>query len=348
MSRLTTTTATVHHHRPLAKAWRTAACATALCATLAGAPAQADTAVPLATWGGTNHVNVRDFVPSLERALKAREPHGLKFQHFPSGQLGQDKDMPMAIPMGQVKFAWITVNGWTGVVPDTKVVDAPTGMTMAQFDALLEQPDGLFSMLQKRFREKNSVLLAVTDLGPPAIVSRTPIRSPADLKGKKVRVFSEGQSEAISKLGGAPVSVAFAEVYPAMQHGTIDAAIVGYQGVDSQKLHEVGKHVLLPASFLGTTLMGWAANPQWLDGMPPKDRDVFLQAVREAELENRKAVLADLDALTELYRQRGMDITFLTPDMPEYAQWQDATRPLLDQALKNLSPDMARLIAPKP
>lgn len=55
--------------------------------------------VPLATWGGANHVCVREFVPSMERALKDLGPHTIKFQHFPGGQLGQDKDMPMAIPI---------------------------------------------------------------------------------------------------------------------------------------------------------------------------------------------------------------------------------------------------------
>jgi len=314
---------------------------------LAALPAAAQTQVPLATWGGANHVCVREFVPSMERALKDLEPHTIKFQHFPGGQLGQDKDMPMAIPTGQVKFAWITVNGWSGIVSDTKVMDAPTGLTMKELDAVIEQPNGLFSALKKRFADKNTTLLALADLGPPAVVSRAPIRTPQDFKGKKVRVFSEGQAEAVKSFGGAPVTIAFAEVYTAMQHGTIDAAIIGFQGVDSQKMHEVGKHVLVAASFLGTTMMGWAANPQWLAGMPANDREVFQKAVRRAEMENRQAILAEIDSLTKTYEQRGLTVTFLRPEMPEYAAWRDATKPLLDKARKELSPEVAALIAPR-
>ena len=317
--------------------------ACALAATHAGA----ETVVPLATWGGANHVSVREFVPSMERALKELGPHSIKFQHFPGGQLGQDKDMPMAVPMGQVKFAWITVNGWSGVAPDAKVLDAPTGFTMQQLDQIIEQPNGMYSVLKKRFAEKNTVLLGMADLGPPAIVSREPILSPADLKGKKVRVFSEGTSDAVRLLGGAPVNVAFAELYTALQHGTIDVALVGFQGVDSQKLHEVSKYVFVPASFFGTAMMGWAANPQWLNAMPTGDRKVFLEAVRRSELENRKAIVADLDKLKKTYQDRGMKVTFLDPSMKEYNAWRDATRPLLDRARTQLSPEMAALIAPK-
>lgn len=218
---------------------------------------------------------------------------------------------------------------------------------MQQLDQIVEKPNGIHSVLKKRFAEKNTVLLGMADLGPPAIVSREPILSPADLKGKKVRVFSEGTSDAVRLLGGAPVNVAFAELYTALQHGTVDAALVGFQGVDSQKLHEVTKHVFLPASFLGTAMMGWVANPQWLNAMPAGDRKVFLEAVRRSELENRKAIIADRDNLTKLYQSRGMTVTALDPKMKEYNAWRDATRPLLDRARTQLSPEMAALIAPK-
>ena len=252
----------------------------------------------------------------------------------------------MSIPMGKVKFGWITVNGWSGVVNDTKVMDAPTGLTMKQLDSAIETPNGLYTVLKKRFAEKNTVLLALADLGPPAIVSREPILSPADFKGKKIRVFSEGQIEAVRLFGGAPVKIAFAEVYTALQRGTVDAAIIGFQGVDSQKMHEVSKYVLVPASYLGTTMMGWAANPQWLEAMPSGDRTVFLKAVRKAELENRKAIVDEIDQLTKLYQQRGMTVTFLNPEMKEYAAWRDAARPLLEQAKKELSPEVMTLVAP--
>jgi TRAP-type C4-dicarboxylate transport system substrate-binding protein len=313
---------------------------------LAPAANAQEIAVPLATWGGASHVCVREFVPSMERALKDLQPNRIKFQHFPGGQLGQDKDMPVAVPTGQVKFAWITVNGWTGTVRDTRVMDAPTGLTMKQLDELVDRQGGILAILQKKFSEKNSVLLGLADLGPPAVVSKVPIKSPADLKGKKVRVFSEGQAEAIKAFGGSPVTIAFAEVYTAMQHGTVDAAIIGFQGVDSQRMHEVAKHVLMPASFLGTTMMGWTANKQWLESIPEPDRKVFVNAVDRASRENRAAILAEIDQLTKTYQDRGMGVMFLSPEMPEYPQWKAATDPLLKNNLRQLSPELAALIQP--
>jgi TRAP-type C4-dicarboxylate transport system substrate-binding protein len=301
--------------------------------------------VPLATWGGANHVGVRQFVPALEQALKDNQPNGITLKHFPGGQLAQDKDMPVGIPTGSVKFGWITVNGWSGTVTDTKVMDAPTGLTMPQLDALIEKPNGLMKALQGKFEAKNSVLLGLADLGPPAIVSKVPLRSPEDLKGKKVRVFSEGQAQAIRAFGGSPVTIPFSDVYSGMQYGTVDAAILGFQGVDSQRMYEVSKYVLVPASFLGTTMMGWAANKPWLQSLPANDRAALIKSVEQASHSNRKAIIEEIDVLTKQYRDRGMEVTILSPDMPEFAAWKTATAPLLDRTLKQLSPDVAALFA---
>lgn len=314
-----------------------------LVAALSSGVARSETIIPLATWGGTNHINIRHFVPALEQAFQDNKPNDLVLQHFPGGQLGQDKDMPVAIPTGQVKLGWITVNGWTGTVPDTRVMDAPTGLTMEQLDELIDRPDGLMSVLQKKFEEKNTVLLGLADLGPPAIVSKTSIKSPADFKGKKVRVFSEGLAEAVRAFGGSPVSLPFSDIYSAMQYGTVDAAIIGFQGVNSQRMYEVAEHVLVPASFLGTTMMGWAANKPWLASLPEQDRNAFIESMDAASHENRKAIVAEIDELAKDYEKRGMTVTFLAPDQPEYAQWKEETQPLLEAILGKLSPDVAAL-----
>ncbi len=321
------------------------ACAVGLLS-VATAHAQ-ETVVPLATWGGANHIGVRQFVPALEEAIKANQPNKIKLQHFPGGQIGQDKDMPVGIPTGQVKFGWITVNGWSGTVPDTKVMDAPTGLTMAELDALIDRPDGLMKALQAKFEAKNSVLLGLADLGPPAIVSREPIKAPSDFKGKKVRVFSEGLAHAVRTFGGSPVTIPFSDVYSAMQYGTIDAAILGFQGVDSQRMYEVSKYVLVPASYLGTTMMGWAANKPWLQSLPEQDRKALIKSVDEASHSNRKAILAEIAVLTKQYKDKGMTVTILEPGMPEFAAWKSATAPLLDDALKQLSPDVSALFVTK-
>ena len=300
--------------------------------------------IPLATWGGANHVGVRHFPGAFEAALERNAPGRFVLEHFPGGQIAQDRDMPLAIPTGQVKMGWITVNGWTGTVSDTRVMDAPTGLTIEGLAKLTDQPGGIMEILQEGFRERNAVLVGLADLGPPAIVSQKPIKTPEDFRGLRVRVFSEGQAAAVTAFGGTPVTVPFADVYSAVQYGTVDAAILGFQGIDSQRMYEVSKYALVPASFMGTTMMGWAVNLPWFEELSEGDRAAFLKSADEAARENRAEIIQEIDTLSAQYRELGMELTMLAPDTAEYAAWQEATRPLLDTSLQQLTPELAAVI----
>lgn len=306
---------------------------------MSGTFAHAQTTVPMATWGGNVVAVNRVFIPALDEEFK-KGSGNLKLQVFPGGQLAEDKDMPVSIPSGQVKMGMITVNGWTGTVPDTKVFDAPTGLTMQEMEKVLNGPGGLLSALRKKFEAKNSLLLEVADMGPPAIISNKPISSPDDLKGVKIRVFSEGQADVMKALGASPVKIAFAELYTAMQHGTVDAAFVGVQGLGGMKLFETAKFAFVPSSFFGTTMMGYAANRQWVTSMKEADRNEFLAAVAKAGDATQKALIAEIDQHAQDYRSKGMTVTFLTSDSPQYSAWQKATAPFLEAALARLSPEV--------
>lgn len=305
--------------------------------------AQAQTTVPMAAWGGNIVAVNRVFIPALEDEFK-KGSGNLKLQVFPGGQLAEDKDMPISIPSGQVKMGMVTVNGWTGTVPDTKVFDAPTGLTMQQMAKVLDGPDGLLAALRKQFEAKNSVLLSVADMGPPAIVSNKPIAHPNDLKGMKIRVFSEGQADVMKALGASPVKIAFAELYTSMQHGTVDAAFVGVQGLGGLKLYETAKYAFVPSSFFGTTMMGYAANRQWLASMKENDRKEYLSAVAKASDATQTALINEIDQHAQDYRSKGMTVTFLTPEAPHYAAWQKVTAPFLEVAVSRFSPDVRQAL----
>lgn len=317
----------------------------ALTAVLAGPSVAAEPLeVPVATWGSPSHINVATFVGKLTEVLDAETGDRIKVKHFPSGQLAEDADMPMAIPTGQVKFGWVTLNGWSGVFPDVKIADAPTGLTMKQLEGATDAENGIKAVLDAQFREKGSTLLAVTPLGPTVFVTNEPATAPRDFAGKKIRVYSEGTANLAQAIGAAPVQLPFADVYTALQRGTIDGAITGFQGVGSQKMYEVAKYVLVPASFTGAGgYQGWVANLDWWEGLAEVDRKVIARAIREAEVYSRARIVEDRNELAAKYEAEGMTVVELTPDMPEYQQWVEATRPLMAEAEEALS---AGILAP--
>lgn len=307
---------------------------------LAGVPglarAAGEVVVPVATWGSPTHINIVEFLGPLERYLEEKGGGRIVVKHFPSGQIAQDSDMPQSILFGRVKVGWSTLARWSGLVPDVKIGDAPTGLTMAQFAEALD--GGITAALDEQFREKGATILAVTDLGPVVIVSNRPVAVPGDLKGVKIRVFSEGTAELFRALGAAPAQIPFGEVYAALQRGVIDAALIGFQGVESQRVYEVCRHLLIPASFCGTGLQAYVANLEWWNGLADADRAVIGDGMKAAEAHCRAAIVADRARLADAYRAKGMTVTSLESGTPETAAWAAATRPVLEAAESSLSP----------
>lgn len=288
--------------------------------------------VPLATWGSPTHINLTSFVSALEAALQEESGGRVTLRHYPAGQLAQDVDMPIAIPTGKVKFGWITLSNWSGLVKDVGALSLPTAMSIEAAAKLSDQPGGLKEVLDRQFQAKGAKLLAMTDLGSPAIVSSKRIALPDDMKGLRVRAPSEGYAKFILQLGGAPVAIPFAETYTALQHGTIDAAVVGFPGIASQRLYEICKFAIVPGSFTGMSMMAFAANLAWWNSFDAEDQAILSKAIRRAEIASRAAIIKDRAGLADQYRAEGMEVIMLDESMPEFPAWKEATAPLLQRA----------------
>lgn len=76
------------------------------------------------------------------------------------------------------------------------------------------------------------------------LYSSKPITSLSDLGGMRIRTFGAAQTDFVSQLGAEPVSMGLAEVYSAMQTGTIDGVITGSTAGAGLSLPEVATHLV--------------------------------------------------------------------------------------------------------
>ncbi|MFQ5972685.1 MAG: TRAP transporter substrate-binding protein [Alphaproteobacteria bacterium] len=108
-----------------------------------------------------------------------------------------------------------------------------------------------------RFAEElfNTKMLAVGTNPPQVIWCREPIAGLPDLKGKKVRVFNKTMTDFMEAIGASAVSMAFAEVVPALQRGVVDCAVTGTMSGFTAGWPEVSTHQL-------QVFMGWSINYQ--------------------------------------------------------------------------------------
>jgi TRAP-type C4-dicarboxylate transport system substrate-binding protein len=94
----------------------------------------------------------------------------------------------------------------------------------------------------------NGVLLATAFASDQFLFSKKPVRKPEDLKGLKTRVHSVTIAQLTAGLGGDPLTLAFAEVYTALERGTLEAAFTASFAGHSQKWYEVTRYLVGPVT----------------------------------------------------------------------------------------------------
>ncbi len=144
--------------------------------------------------------------------------------------------------VGLVDVADVLPTYVAGELPVIEAVDLP-GL-YADFETSVKAHISFMAAV-KKYEEKLGGTVLGAYLWPHQVIySRKPIRSPADLKGLKLRVFGTAQTEFARALGAEPVSIPFAEVYTALERGTVDAGLTGTYSGFALKWYEVTKHLV--------------------------------------------------------------------------------------------------------
>lgn len=123
--------------------------------------------------------------------------------------------------------------------------------------------------------------LAFWDNGFKSFSANTPIKTPADLKGKKMRIqSSKVLEEEMRAVGAIPQVMAFSEVYQALQTGVVDGTENPISNFYTQKMHEVQKYLsITDHGYLGYAVI---VNKKFWDGLPADVRGQLEQAMKQA------------------------------------------------------------------
>ena len=156
--------------------------------------------------------------------------------------------------------------------------------------------------------------LAFWDNGFKSFSANTPIKSAADMKGKKFRIqSSKVLEEEIRSVGGIPQVMAFSEVYQALQTGVVDGTENPISNFYTQKMHEVQKHLSITNhGYLGYAVI---ANKKFWDGLPTDIHAQLEQAMKDATAYANKIAQEENDQALEGVKKSGKTTVYvLTKD----------------------------------
>jgi len=158
------------------------------------------------------------------------------------------------------------------------------------------------------------------------IISKTPIRSPADIRGLKVRATGGLTAAIIRQVGAVPVVMAAAETYTAFQRGILDAVALGGPDMAAYRLHETGNYFTRVG--LTHTVLQYCLSPRTFDGLPEDLRVELYNLFRlRGQVAHRNYYGGEaLDRSIETLVAGGVEVIELTPE--ERQEWVDAILPL--------------------
>lgn len=174
----------------------------------------------------------------------ARETDGrLAIRAYPGGQLGSETDTVALTRFQVLDFCRVTAAALNNAFPLTSALVLP--FTFHTEDHMRRTVDGAVGEeILASFESRGLIGLAIYDGGARSMYSaRRPIRTPADMRGLKVRVpRSDIFLEMLNAMGANATPIPFGEVFTGLQTHLIDAAENNWSTFQSTRQYEVARY----------------------------------------------------------------------------------------------------------
>ncbi len=268
---------------------------------------------------------VKHFGKLLEEKTNGR----LKVQVFHSAQLGQEKDTIEQTRFGVIDLNRINMAPFNNLIPETFVPALP--FIFRSVDHMRKTMDGpIGEQILKAFEPHNLVALAFYDSGARSFYnSKRPIKTPADMKGLKIRVQqSDLFIDLVNALGANATPMPFGEVYSALQTGVIDGAENNWPSYESTRHFEVAKNYSLTEHSMSPEVL--VMSKKAFDKLTPADQQAVRAAAKESVATMRELWEAKEKEAEQKIRASGAQINTV-----EKQGFIDAMKPVYDKYVKD-------------
>ncbi len=275
---------------------------------------------------------INDKHPAYEASLKFKElvesaSDDFEVEVYHSGQIADDRSAIEMLQFGTLDIVVTSTSPLANFIPEYAVFDLPfTIQTPEQADALLDGPFGekMFDLLG----DQNLVGLAWWENGFRNLTNSVrAVEKVEDLKGLKIRTMeNEIHLDTWRALGANPTPMAFAELFSAMQQGTVDGQENPYPTIDLSQYAEVQDY-LSGTNHVYTPFIMLFSKSIW-DTYTPEQQEIIKNAAVEAGMYDRELNRQVADESLERLKEN-MTFSEITPE--NLKGFQDAVAPVIEK-----------------
>ncbi len=251
----------------------------------------------------------------------------IEVQIYDSAQLYKDKEVPQAVGSGSIEMGVASLTRYVGDIPAVDIFYQPFMFNSAELvRKATAKGSPVRSLLDEAIMGTGSRVLWWQAYGSAIMLSKgAPIKTPADIKNKKVRVFGKTLGEFVKAVGGAPTLISGSQQYLAYQRGTVDVGMTGVSGVKARKLWDVMDTIT--ATNHADIEFIVVVNEKFWQGLTDAERKIITAAADLADTTVRnKVAQIEADAYAAATKN-GM--TVYKPTAAEIDLWRTASAPVL-------------------
>lgn len=227
-------------------------------------------------------------VESMGKKLEAATNGRIKVQMFPGAVLGQEKEAVEQTQLGAIQMARISLGVIGPVVPEVDVFNMPfVFRDVNHMRKVIDGPVGQELLDKVSSSPARLIGLCWMDGGSRSLYTKKPVRKPDDLKGQKIRMMGNPLFvDTMNAMGGNGISMAYGEVFTALQTGVIDGAennppsmFTSNHYTTGAKYYTQTNHLIIPEILV-------MSKATW-DKLSKDDQALVKKLAREAQMEQR-------------------------------------------------------------
>ena len=244
----------------------------------------------------------------MKANVEKRSAGKLQIRIFPGSQLGKDEDVLEQARAGANVAVLVDGGRLAPFVKEFGIMGAP--YLVDNFDQVLRlQQSALFKGWVEKLRGAANLQVLSFDWfqGHRHMLTNSPVKVPADLKG--VRVRTPGAPvwlETVRAMGATPTGMPWSEVYSALQTRVIDGAEAQHPAVYGARLYEVVKIITKTEHIYLIT--GIVTSRVWFDKLPADQQAILSEESFAAGKGASEATIASLADYEKKLREKGVTI----------------------------------------
>jgi len=265
-------------------------------------------------------VAVENMGKKLETATNGR----ISIKMFPGAVLGEEKAVVEQVQIGAIQMARISLGVIGPIVPEVDVFNMPfVFRDIAHMRAVIDGAVGQELLDKVSNSAARMVGLAWMDGGARSLYTKKMVKTPADLKGMKVRMMGNPLFvDTMNAMGGNGISMGYGEVFSALQTNVIDGAENNPPSLFTSNHYTAGtkyyaqtNHLIIP-EVLVMSKVTW-------DKLSADDKALVKKMASEAQMDQRQ--LWDKSVADYSAKLKAAGVEFVTVDQKLF---YDATAPV--------------------